>query len=56
MCWRDKKTTNGLNGVLITQLTGNMQLGHPTQKAFSHIIILLKIFIPVTNCYTTLKI
>ena len=46
----------GLNGALVTQLNGNFQLDHPTQKAFSHIIILLKIFIQVTGRYTPLKI
>ena len=50
------ESNNGLNGVLVTQLTGNLQLGHPTQKAVSHIIILLKIFIQVTGRYTPLKI
>ena len=47
---------NGLNGVLITQLSGDVQLGHPTQKAFCHIIILLKIFIQAICRYTPLKI
>ena len=46
----------GLNGVLVTQLIGNLQLGHPTQKAVSHIIILSKILIQVTGRYTPLKI
>ena len=50
------QNAEGLNGVLVTQLTGNLQLGHPTQKAVSHIIILLKIFIQVTGRYTPLNI
>ena len=54
--WRGSKIVNGLNGILVTQLTGNLQLGHPTQKVVSHLIILLKIFIQVIRRYTPLKI
>ena len=56
VCKSTGQFINGLNGVLVTQLTGNFQLGHHTQKAVSHIIILLKIFIQVTGRYTLLKI
>ena len=45
----------GLNGVLVTQLTKNLKLDHPTQNIFSHIIVLLKVFIQVIDRYIPIK-
>lgn len=45
----------GLYGILTTQLTVNLQLGHPTQETVNHVIILLKYFIQLTRRYIRLK-